>query len=269
VSSIFIILLFYIYGEIFFLSYDYDITETKIPSYLSLGILFSSAILLSLSKNGYIWFFLKLILFASIILLAARGPLLILSLFLMTYFIYKFNLTLNGIASFLLALIVFIYFLFSSSIAERLISRLSEINDPTSIAFSSIDSRLDLVRAAIEYFISFPLIGIGYGSFGRIYSNTEDRITPHNIFIEIAAETGLVGLLFFSFFLIYLFLYSFNNRIKNDKTNLFILILTIYFMLQSLSTTYLVDSKPFFFWLGVLISYSNNSLASKKDSILK
>lgn len=66
---------------------------------------------------------------------------------------------------------------------------------------TSLDQRLDLWRVATEMFAQRPLVGMGPGSFKEIYFQTglvvpgETLQHAHNLYLHVAAETGIVGLL--------------------------------------------------------------------------
>jgi O-antigen ligase len=56
--------------------------------------------------------------------------------------------------------------------------------------------------AALRYFAQSPLIGHGLASFSMVHRGIEmEGIQPHNIFLELLAETGVVGFAAFGFFL--------------------------------------------------------------------
>lgn len=60
----------------------------------------------------------------------------------------------------------------------------------------NIESRLDLWGAALEAFLTAPLLGIGYGQFPQ-YAESVRGMEPtvvHNTFLSVAAELGVVGL---------------------------------------------------------------------------
>ena len=59
-------------------------------------------------------------------------------------------------------------------------------------------NRFDYFAAAIHYFFQSPLIGHGVRSFAILHRGFEtDGAHPHNIFLELLAETGVVGLALF------------------------------------------------------------------------
>lgn len=84
----------------------------------------------------------------------------------------------------------------------------------------SVQSRLELQEAAARYFAQNPLFGLGSGGFGAefIHENNQSAalmryyvkyagwqpvfIGTHNMYLQIGADTGLVGLLLFAAFIL-------------------------------------------------------------------
>ena len=56
-------------------------------------------------------------------------------------------------------------------------------------------TRIHYYSKGLDLFLETPLIGKGTGAFGREITYTDTRLYPHNIFIEIAAENGIIGLI--------------------------------------------------------------------------
>lgn len=61
-------------------------------------------------------------------------------------------------------------------------------------------NRFALYRSAIELFSRHSLIGVGVGGYSQIVSS-DVRLYPHNIFLEIMTELGIVGMSIFIFIL--------------------------------------------------------------------
>jgi O-antigen ligase len=68
--------------------------------------------------------------------------------------------------------------------------------------------RLDRWGSAFNMFLSSPFLGVGWGAYGDEYFHyiyylnaysTDIRMGAHNLYLEIAAESGMVGLLAFGF----------------------------------------------------------------------
>jgi O-antigen ligase len=72
-----------------------------------------------------------------------------------------------------------------------------------------VEQRAALFLAALQMFVAHPFAGVGPGGFADQVQNYAAQITqlwdyqdtPHNAYIQMAAETGVVGLLAFSAFL--------------------------------------------------------------------
>ena len=255
-TALTIFIFFIIYGDLFLVFYgDSPAEESTIPDYLALGILLASGFILAIQKTGKVWLTYKTIIIIAIILLAPRGPLLALTLFTVIHYIangkFKFKWYMPVYA--LIAGVFVAYF--SEGLTDRLFSRFSGISDSNSSAFSSVGSRIELVNSAIDYFKDSPFAGIGYGSFGIKLTGLEDRIEPHNILFEIAAETGIIGIVLFILFILGVYYYAIRKKFKDDAIATTLIILTLYLIVQSLSTTYLIDSKALFLWLSILICY--------------
>jgi O-antigen ligase len=260
---------FIIYGDLFFVFYgDFPTEESTIPDYLALGVLLASGFILAIQKTGKLWLGYKTIIIIAIILLAPRGPLLTLVLFTIVYYIttgkFKFKWYF-AVYTFIVGMLV-VYF--SEGLTDRLLSRFSGISDSNSSAFSSVGSRIELVNAAIDYFKEYPFLGIGYGSFGIKFTGFDDRIEPHNILFEIAAETGILGISLFLIFIFWVYNFAIRKKLKHDPTSSSLILLTLYLIVQSLSTTYLIDSKALFFWLSFLICYSSKALTFNEGKII-
>ena len=253
------------FGNSLFVSNDDSVFEnSKIPSYLSLGLLLGSGLVLAIEKVGKVWFVYKSLNFIAMILIAPRGPLLTLIVFFILFYMSQSRLLFRKSTFFLTILFgIFLVYFHSIDLTTRLVSRFSGITDTSSSAFSSLGARFDLFLGAFTYFIDCPFWGIGYGSFGIKFFGYEDRIEPHNIFLEIASQTGVIGLvllLIFGLCVYYIFIFRY---FKTDHIFSSLKFLILYLIVQSSSTTYFVDSKALFLWTGVLICYSTIQTRSR------
>ncbi len=78
----------------------------------------------------------------------------------------------------------------------------------------SLRGRLSELLVAWQMFVEHPIIGVGVGNYPAYYQSysrqigldprTENR-EPHNLFLEVAAETGIIGLAVFLLILYYSF----------------------------------------------------------------
>ncbi|MFT4752505.1 MAG: hypothetical protein ACI85Q_000036 [Salibacteraceae bacterium] len=91
------------------------------------------------------------------------------------------------------------------------------------------------------------LFGHGIGSYGIIKTGKDIRLYPHNIFLEIWFETGLIGLVPFLFFLISALLWT----LKNNQQVLGIAIL--YLLVNTFKSYSLVDHRILMGIIGISI----------------
>lgn len=73
---------------------------------------------------------------------------------------------------------------------------------------NTIKERIVLAGQAVEVFVSKPLFGVGLNNFFSVTKNTQP---PHNIYLIVLSETGILGTLLFYVLLIKLF----NRRLNN------------------------------------------------------
>lgn len=81
------------------------------------------------------------------------------------------------------------------------------------------DGRWDLWRFAYEIFMQYPLTGAGFFQFNEAFRDlglapTIDKITishPHNIYLQLIAESGLIGASCFFIFLFGLFIWAYKK----------------------------------------------------------
>jgi O-antigen ligase len=59
------------------------------------------------------------------------------------------------------------------------------------------NDRVSFYVSAIEFWTRAPFFGIGLGGFGPLMFQLDGRFYPHNVFLQILSELGLVGLVLF------------------------------------------------------------------------
>jgi len=126
---------------------------------------------------------------------------------------------------------------------------------------SSTTVRKNLIYNGFDIIKSHPILGIGPGQFrvlhkdGRVKHNTESVVNPHNYIIELIAQYGVFGWLYFSFLGVLFFI-----QIKicaKTKENYWILSLIPVFLFYSLSpSSFLVlDINWIFISLTVVFTH--------------
>ena len=94
-------------------------------------------------------------------------------------------------------------------------SGLERILGETEGGARSADSRSDQFQAAIEQFGQFPIFGQGSGSYSFFFHSLDIRYYPHNSFLEIAGELGVVGLIIYCSIIFYSILRIVSLRVAN------------------------------------------------------
>ncbi len=174
----------------------------------------------------------------SIFVLLSRGAFIAFAISTFLLILYFFIKSINGkffIPSIYLAVIVVGYFISSSLInsadSNIINDRFSSINmDRTD---NSIDERIRFYSAAIKSISINPILGIGIGNWkveGIQYDakNLEGyRVAnhAHNDFLQVAAESGLIALLFFLGFIIYPYKFYLKNKLYSESNHILYLIL--------------------------------------------
>lgn len=114
-------------------------------------------------------------------------------------------------------------------------------------------TRLRYFPAAYQYWISAPLIGNGIGSFSMMFRGYEQAGTyPHNIFLEILAELGLVG---FALFLVFAWMASPRGTLKDlrsDPLLLTIFMLTVMAFMNAMVSSNLEGNRLVFLFLAMM-----------------
>tara|TARA_B110000238_G_scaffold201126_1_gene255016 strand:- start:3454 stop:4644 length:1191 start_codon:yes stop_codon:yes gene_type:complete len=170
-----------------------------IPDPLALGVPVGSSIIIALYKNRLIYKFFIFFMFLALILLSGRGPFLGLFFILLLFLYFRLNFS----RRFLFRTILFsslIFFNFNTisqwSGLDRLTSRFA-ISLNTTDDNHSVIIRLNQIVTSKNIFVKSPLIGVGLGAYSKETSGIDQRGYPHNIFLEILTEQGLIGLILF------------------------------------------------------------------------
>ncbi len=199
-----------------------------------------------------IWAILS-ILFLSQISTLSKGPLLSLvtTLGISFIFLHKNQLRFRNIFYVLFTIGVILSIMFAFDISERYF-----LNPYDDISKGSYGTRFQHIVNAREVFKTHPIVGIGLGDFIQF---GDGHKYPHNIFLEILSELGIIGILLilgiisqFSFIL-----YKFTNsyRKPNSKFTKYLkilILLSIYMFLNQQVSGDLMDSR--FMWFYIIAS---------------
>lgn len=177
---------------------------TTLPTYLDFGAFIAISFILLLNNKSIFSVIFKIIIFYFLIILGGRGPLLALMLIIMiNVFLTKKNFVLSGYVKylFLFLFIAFIYVYFDLTFID--FERLNLFKNYGSD--ESVNDRILFIGKCIGGFMDKPIFGNGIGATGMLISGQDIVLYPHNLFVEVLAEFGLIGFfLYLSIFLIFL-----------------------------------------------------------------
>lgn len=209
---------------------------------------------LTRKKNSYYFVTIGLVLLTffeiyTVFLTASRGPLLALMISIMIYFILIGKLKIKTVIYFILL------FLFIAVIAVVIIPQefMERILSQNSSGQRTIILRYIGNMVAIKEFWAHKIFGIGFGDYKFTFPQIETLVYPHNIFTEILAEGGILGILPF-LLLIAVTVLKYLKKIKTDN-NIFAF-LTAFFIGALVNANISGHiGKNIYFWLGIFIIY--------------
>ncbi|SFM57088.1 O-antigen ligase [Nitrosomonas nitrosa] len=236
----------------------YSLGASERSIYLSAGYYGGAALVLlgwmKWFKSRFAFSLLVTVLCLGLLVTGARGPL------IFSIFIFILGLTINRQVSKLIIIIIlstlsslalgFLLQLESTSfLLERSFDRFGLLFD------KEFDSRSDLwdsisLWQSNEFSMFF---GHGVGSFGIEYFGFDERAYPHNIFLELLVELGLIGFLLFMIPLCFGFISAvryFRSPIISAYSALL-----IYELFNLMKSFTLSDARTLFFVLGILIGF--------------
>jgi O-antigen ligase len=118
----------------------------------------------------------------------------------------------------------------------------------------SAGKRLGYYRTTLAAIPNHLLLGTGVGSWSMFYFRNDSRNYPHNLFLEIAFEEGLVGLTAFAAFLLLVGV-STVRMLRASRYHFLVLGLMVsYCVLVSLFSGDLDDNRLLWLWIGVTLS---------------
>ncbi|MCF7912212.1 MAG: O-antigen ligase family protein [Candidatus Cloacimonetes bacterium] len=212
--------------------------------------------MLNLPKTTLFSQILKVLIIISFLLLRARGPLAFLMLLLIIY-IAKY-LPFHKKYQSLMLIILLVIFALNWAGASHTMHRFAIMGSDD---YSTYSRELHLVRS-LKIISEHFLLGCGIGSYGVCAINIDQRYYPHNMFLEIFCESGLIGLLIFLIFLAYVLQVIYNEyilgKLSTNPIYLSILFSCLYLFLNAMKSSNFADNRIFFAWLGILILIITN-----------
>ncbi|MBD3266628.1 hypothetical protein GF373_08160 [bacterium] len=138
--------------------------------------------------------------------------------FLLVFYLYQFRnrrAVVNLIMILLVCMLLGIATLVSTKIGSILIDRAASITD---LNYTANYDRIDRWLAAWDMWKDYPIAGVGWGAYPDMYFDYQTeleafsrdmRMGAHNLYLELMAETGVIGLAVFLFMMYMFFRESF------------------------------------------------------------
>lgn len=201
----------------------------------------------------------------SMFLSGVQGPLISailgLAFYLLIQYIRKPRVWISIVGIVLLLLVTFN--IWYPSIASK-VPNIRDYSPEAIIKGSSTKERLERYQAAIRLFVQRPLLGGGTNSYEQ---RTKLDEYPHNIFLEIISENGLIGLLVFLAFLGSVvwagFRYLKTQHIKfspqERAIGLTVLVISLTLLTEKQFSYSLTMHKELFSFLGIIVNFPDLS----------
>lgn len=154
----------------------------------------------------------------------------------------------------------------STGVFDTVIRRIGILFTETS-GGTSAEGRIERYQIAYEVWKNNPILGTGIGSFPIHYKGIDIVDYPHNIFLELLSEMGLVGLLLFTILILYPVLNLVRNRnrlVFLNPENLTVLFCFLFLFLNANITGDINDNRLLFTFTSLTLSttliYKGNSI---------
>ncbi len=197
------------------------------------------------------------------VLAGGRGALLFTFLILLFYSMQKLILffktleikTSTFIGIIIFSIVVFVVSVNNTELVNRTIERLSML-----VGGESASIRIEYLNFALQHINDSPIFGYGIGSFGLEYTGIDQRLYPHNVFIEIWFELGLLPLILFLVFNLIVL-----KSIIESKCY-WCLALYIYLFLNTLKSNSLTDLRILMGFFGIFFIVHTKSKENKIEN---
>lgn len=207
------------------------------------------------------FWFLTLILILAMMISGSRGPLIAIIVSLILFFVLSIRKIYPSLIIERFALFLGFICLFTGVIGSfigkthftTLFYRVEKVLDN---ADNSASTRVSFFESALNQWINSPIWGGGPGQFGVTLTGEEIERYPHNIFLEIASENGLFGLIPFCAILGITirnglsYVYSDDKSAKNVAR--FLLVMFCYTLVNAMISGDINDNSLFFAIIGLL-----------------
>ncbi|NQV88200.1 MAG: O-antigen ligase family protein [Parcubacteria group bacterium] len=244
-------------------------------NYVAVGQLSGMAIIILLyyvkkQKLRYLGIFLAVvILLATMIVSGGKGPIISLILTMIIAAIFSVKLV-GGFKKIKIKSVIFIQAIFLIGlVAVLLISPAGSVLLNRTMYFVEVwdqggETRVDALELSVEMSKESPILGKGMGSFWTEWQKQNsnwDFKYPHNIFLEVSSETGILGLTAFLVIVLWSLWVMIKLKIENYSSRVIevVFALTIFIVMNSLLSGF-INNQALFFYLGMIHSIRLNHI---------
>lgn len=189
----------------------------------------------------------------------ARGPVLSFALSLLLIFVLSLRLPYLKIDRFALrlGLVTLLTVVALAAVRQELFPTLVyRVQVLLTEGGKSVLTRFDLWRSAMKLWMMSPIWGNGTGQFAVAVAGADVRLYPHNIVLELGAETGLIGVLIFGIMVGVAFLYGvryvFRERRLSNTVAQYLLVISCFALWNAMVSGDINDNRILFTTLGLL-----------------
>lgn len=239
--------------------------HTTIPSYLVLSGFIVISFFYLLNRNSWSDIMLKLAALFTLFQLGGRGPIIILIAILLIDYVIL-NVRIKRIIILLSAILLVvgsILFLNIDLSTNRSLNRLQSLNSGSD---NSVNERIILINKSLDIIERETWLGTGIGSYGIEARDKDVKLYPHNLFLEVAAEIGILGLIISLFFfaavtwLAYSYFRNNKNAFIQFKGACYV---AFFLFLENLKSNSFFENKLLFGAFGILLLLTQYSKENK------
>lgn len=121
-------------------------------------------------------------------------------------------------------------------------------------------TRIEYYYKALDMWANSPVFGNGAGSFGLYVTGMDVRLYPHNIILELGAETGVIGVTIFMALFIWSIIYAipavYSKTLSIRMAARLLIIVITYILFNAMISGDINDNRMLFTWLALTTSIS-------------
>jgi len=207
-----------------------------------------------------------LLLTVALLVSNSRGPLLSFILTLLVILIVRFRSIPKKKLAFLFGIFIILIIVTFTLLPAQLTSRYTDIfqnrQSQNYLTYYTVNARLHAwitsLQIASENLITF-IFGVGSGGFSNKIYFQDIRLYPHNIFLEVLCELGLIGLVLIVWHFLSILLdgiRTLSGRTTDEQKVLLFafLMMTIFGLISAQFSGDLNDNRRLWFYLGLLVA---------------